>query len=123
MHHDLFPQELDHCLTVLIASTVQVAPQECAEWTYIVRDAFPLTRRVAWLFQVVPCLRKPFEPLGELLAAGREVLQRNNLLLIRINEALQLPLSRLSLRVDTVPWFLELPLLPLLDVLPQGIFL
>src|SRR5881409_1607730 len=29
----------------------------------------------------------------------------------------------LSLRVDTVQLFLELPLLPLLDVLPQGIFL
>jgi hypothetical protein len=60
--------------------------------TYIVRDAFPLNSRVALLFQVVPFLLKPFEPLGDLLAAGREVLQRNNLLLIRINEALQLPL-------------------------------
>src|SRR5215510_7619116 len=29
----------------------------------------------------------------------------------------------LSLRIDTVQLFLELPLLPLLDVLPQGIFL
>jgi len=44
-------------------------------------------------------------------------------LLIGINEALQLPRQMLALDVDTVQLFLELPLLPALDVLPQGIFL
>jgi hypothetical protein len=71
---------------------------------------------------VVPFLLEPFEPLGDLLAAGREVVQRDDLLLIRINEALQLPLSMLPLCIDTVQWFLALTLLPVLDVLPQGIF-
>jgi hypothetical protein len=86
--------------------------------TYIVRDAVPLNRCVTLLFQVVPFLLEPLEPLGDLLAARRQVLQRNDLLLIRINEALQLPLQMLSLGVDTVQLFLELALLPLLDVLP-----
>ena len=84
----------------------------------IVRDVFPLDRRVALLFQVVSFLLEPFEPLGDLLAARRQVLQRNDLLLIRINKALQLPLQMLALNVNTVQLFLELALLPSLDVLP-----
>ena len=89
----------------------------------MVRDTVPRNRRVALLFPVVSFLLAPFEPWGDLRAAGREVVQRNALWLIRINEAWQLPLYVLSLRVDTVQLFLALPLLPLLDVQPQGIFL
>jgi hypothetical protein len=92
IHHDFFHQELDDCLAVLIAQKVQVAPQKCAELLDIVRDTVPLNCRVALLFHVVPFLLEPFEPLGDLLAAGREIVQRNDLLLIRINEALQLSL-------------------------------
>jgi hypothetical protein len=92
IHHDFFHQELDDCLAVLIAQKVQVAPQKSAELLDIVRDTVPLNCRVALLFHVVPFLLEPFEPLGDLLAAGREIVQRNDLLLIRINEALQLSL-------------------------------
>jgi hypothetical protein len=89
----------------------------------IVRDVFPLDCRVALLFHIFPLLREPLEPLGDLLAASRQVVQRNDLLLIGINEALQLPLQMLSLRVNTIQLVLELALLPSLYVLPQGIFL
>jgi hypothetical protein len=54
----------------------------------IVRDVFPLDCRVALLFHIFPFLRDPLEPLGHLLAARRQVLQGNALLLIGINEAL-----------------------------------
>jgi hypothetical protein len=54
----------------------------------IVRNVFPLDRGVALLFQIFPLLLEPLEPLGDLLAAGRQVLQGNDLLLIGINEAL-----------------------------------
>jgi hypothetical protein len=82
------------------------------------RHAFPLDRRVALLFQVVSFLLAPFEPLGDLLAARRQVLQRNALLLIRLNKALPWPLHMLALNVNTVQLFLALALLPALDVLP-----
>jgi hypothetical protein len=89
----------------------------------IVRDAFPCNGRVALLFQVVLFRFESLEPLGDLLTAGRQVLQRNALLLIRLNEALPLPLHILSLGVNTVQVFLELALLPSRYVLPQGRFL
>jgi hypothetical protein len=54
----------------------------------IVRDVFPLDCRVALLFHIFPLLREPLEPLGNLLAASRQVLQGNELMLIGINEAL-----------------------------------
>jgi hypothetical protein len=54
----------------------------------MVRDVFPLDRGVALLFHIFPLLLAPLESLGELLAAGRQVLQGNDLLLIGINEAL-----------------------------------
>jgi len=54
----------------------------------IVRDVFPPDGRVALLFHIFPLLREPLEPLGHLLAARRQVLQGNDLLLIGINEAL-----------------------------------
>jgi len=78
----------------------------------MVRDAFPLNGRVALLFQVGLVLGESLEPLGDLLAAGRQLLQRHDLLLIRLNEALQWPLQMLSLRVNTVPLFLALALWP-----------
>jgi len=40
----------------------------------IVRNAFPLDRRVALLFQVVAFLLEAFEPLRDLLATRRQVL-------------------------------------------------
>ncbi len=54
----------------------------------IVRDVFPFDRSVALLFHIFPLVLEPLEPLGDLLAAGRQVLQGNDLLLIGINEAL-----------------------------------
>jgi hypothetical protein len=72
---------------------------------------------------VVSFLLEPFEPLRDLLAPCRQVWQRKNLLLIDINKTLQLPLHMLFLYVDTVQLRLELLLLPLLDVLPQRLFL
>jgi hypothetical protein len=89
----------------------------------IVRDMLPFDGRVALLFQVVSFLGEALETLRELFASGREVLERNNLLLIGVNETLQLPLQVTHLGVDTIQLFLELALLPLLHVLPQGIFL
>jgi len=58
----------------------------------IIRNTFPLDRRVTLLFQGVSFLLEFCEPLRDLLAARRQVVQRNDLLLIRINETLQLPL-------------------------------
>jgi hypothetical protein len=98
-------------------------PQKSTKLANIVRDVFPLDRRVPLLFQIFLLLFEPLQPLGDLLAASRQVLQGHDLLLIGIDEALQLPLQMLALDVDTVQLFLELPLLPVLDVLPQGIFL
>ena len=89
----------------------------------VVRNAFPLDRRVVLLFQSVSFLLEPFESLRDLLATRRQVLQRNDLLLIRIDETLQLPLQILSLHVETVQLCLELALVPSLDLLPEGIFL
>jgi len=121
-HHALFHQELDHGLAVLRASTVQVAPQESATLVHMVRAAFPLHGRVALLCQGGLFLFASLEPLGDLLAAGRQSLPRHDLLLIRLKEALQLPLPRLSLRVNTVQLCLALALLPSLYGLPQGLF-
>src|SRR5262249_5515913 len=89
----------------------------------VVRNAFPLDRRVVLLFQSVSFLLEPFESLRDLRATRRQVLQRNDLLLIRIDETLQLPLQMLSLHVDTVQLGLELALVSSLDLLPEGIFL
>jgi hypothetical protein len=89
----------------------------------VVRNAFPRDRRVALLFQGVSFLLEPFAPLRDLLATCRQILQRNDLLLIRIDETLQWPLPMLSLPVDTVQLCLELALLPSLALLPEGIFL
>ena len=87
MHDDLFHQQLDHGLAVLKASLVDIPPQQRPKLTNIVRDVFPLDCRVALLFHIFPLLREPLEPLGNLLAARRQVLQGNDLLLIGINEA------------------------------------
>ena len=89
----------------------------------VVRNAFPLDRRVVLLFQSVSFLLEPFESLRDLRATRRQVLQRNDLLLIRIDETLQLPLQMLSLHVDTVQLGLELALVSSLDLLLEGIFL
>jgi hypothetical protein len=89
----------------------------------IVRDVFPLDRGVALLFHIFPLLREPLEPLGDLLAAGRQVLQGNDLLLIGINAARSWPLHMLALDADAVSLVLALLLLPVLDGLPQGLFL
>jgi hypothetical protein len=50
-------------------------------------------------------------------------MQSNDVLLIGINEALQLPLQILALDLDPIQLVLELALLSSLDLLPQGIFL
>jgi hypothetical protein len=123
IHYYLFDDKLDYRLAVLIAHIVQITPQESAELANIICNAFPFDRRVALLFQVVSFLLESFQSLRDLLAARRQVLQRNNLLLIRINEPLQLPLPMLSLSVDTVSLCLELALLAVLALLPEGIFL
>jgi hypothetical protein len=123
IHYYLFDDKLDYRLAVLIAHIVQITPQESAELANIICNAFPFDRRVALLFQVVSFLLESFPSLRDLLAARRQVLQRNNLLLIRINEPLPLPLPMLSLSVDTVSLCLELALLAVLDLLPEGLCL
>ena len=50
-------------------------------------------------------------------------MQRDDLVLIRINETLQLPLQMLALHVNTFSLGLELALLPALDLLPEGLCL
>ena len=88
MHHDLFDQQLDHRLAVLKTEPVEISPQEGTEVANIVCDVFPLDRGIALLFDGFSFLRESLEALDELLAAGRQVLQGNDLLLIGINEAL-----------------------------------
>ena len=89
----------------------------------IVRDVVPRERRVALLCQVLPVVLAPLEPLRQLLAAGRELLQGNHLVLRGIDEALPLPLQIVALHVKAVQLVLALPLLALLYLLPQGLCL
>jgi hypothetical protein len=123
MYHDLFHEQLDHRLPVLKAELVDMPPQERAALDNIICDVFPFDGGVALLCQSFPLGRESLEPLPNLLAAGRQLLQRHNFLLICINEALQLPLHMLALHVDAVQLVLELALLPALYLLPQRIFL
>lgn len=123
MHHDLFDQQLDHRLAVLKAEPLEIPPQEGTKVANMVRDVVPLNCGIALLFYVVSFLLASLEALDDLLAAGRQVLQGNDLLLIGINETLSLPLEMAALHIDTLQLVVALPLLALLDVLPQGVCL
>jgi hypothetical protein len=53
---------------------------------------FPLDGRVTLLYDLFSFLLKSLEPLGDLLPPGRQVLEGEYVLLIRVNKPLQLSL-------------------------------
>jgi hypothetical protein len=122
-HHDFFHQELDHRLAVFESQAVDMAPEQGAEALNIVRQMFPLDGRVTLMFDLFSFLLKSLEPWRDLLPPGRQVLQGEYILLIRVNKPLQLSLSVVPWGIHTLQLVLELPLLPLLDLLPERIFL
>jgi hypothetical protein len=74
MPPNLFPQPWDDRLSVLTASRVDLPPQQSTKLAHIVRDVFPLDRRVALLCQIFLLWLEPLEPLRDRLAAGRQIL-------------------------------------------------
>lgn len=56
IHDHLFHEQLDHRLTILEASTLDIASQEGTKLGNIVCDMLPFDGRVALLFQVVSFL-------------------------------------------------------------------
>lgn len=122
-HHNFFSQQLDHCLPVFETQAVHITSEQGAEVLDIAGNMFPLHRRVTLLFNLGSFLRESLEPLRDLLPPGCQLLQGEHLLLIGVDEPLSLSLSMVSLEVHTISLVLELALLPLLDLLPQRVFL
>ena len=121
--HDFFHQELGHRLAVFETQVVHITPEQGTEVLDIACDMFPLHGRVTLLFDLLSFLLEPLEPLRDLLTPGSQLLQGEHLRLIGVDEPLSLPLYIVSLEVHTISLVLELALLPLLDLLPQRVFL
>ena len=122
-HHDFFHQQLDHRLAVFETQAVHITPEQGTEVLDIACDMFPLNGRVTLLCDLLSFLLESLEPLRDLLTPGSQLWQGEHLLLIGVDAPLSLPLSMVSLEVHTISLVLELALLPLLDLLPQRVFL
>jgi hypothetical protein len=122
-HHDFFHQQLDHRLAVFETQAVHRPPEQSTEGRDMACDMFPLHGRVTLRFDLWSCLLEALEPLRDLRTPGSQLLQGEPLLLIGVDEPRELPLSIVSLEAHPISGGLALALLPLLDLLPQRVFL
>ena len=82
------------------------------------RDVVPSDGRIPLMFNLTPFRFQALQPSGDLLTSCGKIIEGDHLVLIRINQPLHLSLYVPHLGLDPMQLLIELPVLPVLDLLP-----